>query len=210
MCVFLRSFGMPGWRPPWSMTRPLTRLESSPVELLSRLADAEHGVNDNVSEEVCELLVHLGAEDALRDLQKELAVERVLLHLRPVDELEHRRLREVDAVAQQPRVDAVRQVALRLLHELADNQHGGRGAVAGDVVLRGGDPRDHHRRRVLDLHLVEQRVAVLGQLDVAGTRHKHLQRALRPKVGLEHVLQAARRVDVHLVRDALLEHLRIA
>ena len=33
--------------------------------------------------------------------------------------------------------------------------------VAGDVVLRGGDARDHIRRGVLDLHLVQQDVAVL-------------------------------------------------
>ena len=49
---------------------------------------------------------------------------------------------------------------------------------------------------MLDLHLVEQHVAVLGDLDVAGARDEHLHGALRPQVGLEHVLDALGRRDV--------------
>ena len=48
------------------------------------------------------------------DLDEQIAVERVLLDLGAVDKLEHRRLGELDALAQQARVDAVREVALRL------------------------------------------------------------------------------------------------
>ncbi|KAJ8578580.1 hypothetical protein ON010_g624 [Phytophthora cinnamomi] len=63
--------------------------------------------------------------------------------------------------------------------QLADEQHGGRGAVARHVVLRRGGARDQRRRRVLDLHLVQQHVAVLGELDLAGAAHQHLERAAR-------------------------------
>lgn len=47
------------------------------------------------------------------------------------------------------------------------------------VVLRRRRARNHDRRRVLDLHLVEEHVAVLGQLDLAGAVNEHLQRPAR-------------------------------
>ena len=59
------------------------------------------------------------------------------------------------------RMEAFVQVPLRLLEQLADDEHGGGGAVAGDVVLGDSGARDHHRRGVLDLHLLQQHVAVL-------------------------------------------------
>ena len=62
--------------------------------------------------------------------------------------------------------------------------------------LSGGRPGDERGGRVLDLHLVEQHVAVLGDLDIAGSGHEHLHGALWPEVGLEHVLNALRRGDV--------------
>lgn len=70
-----------------------------------------------------------------------------------------------------------------MLEQLADEEHRARGAVAGDVVLRGARLRDHRRGRVLDLlkswwfkvdlaggtyHFVQKHIAVLGQLDVPG------------------------------------------
>mmetsp|Transcript_8872 Transcript_8872/g.13441 ORF Transcript_8872/g.13441 Transcript_8872/m.13441 type:complete len:426 (+) Transcript_8872:469-1746(+) len=179
------------------------------VQRLVRLADAQHRVHYDLREQIGELHVHLRAENALRDLHQQRTVERVLLHLHAVDELEDRCLGEINPVAQKPRVHTVRQVALRLPHQLADDQDGRRRAVSSDVVLRRRDARDHHRRGVLDLHLVQQRVAILRQLDVPRSRNEHLQRPFGSQVGLEDVLQAARRVDVHLVRYAFLENLCI-
>lgn len=57
--------------------------------------------------------------------------------------------------------------------------------------LRRGRPGNHARRGVLDLHLVEEDVAVLGQLDLAGAADEHLEGAAGAEVGLEDVLQAA-------------------
>ena len=57
--------------------------------------------------------------------------------------------------------------------------------------LRRGRPGDHARGGVLDLHLVEEDVAVLGQLDLAGAADEHLEGAAGAEVGLEDVLQAA-------------------
>ena len=44
---------------------------------------------------------------------------------------------------------------------------------------------------MLDLHLVEEDVAVLGQLDLAGAADQHLEGAAGAEVGLEDVLEAA-------------------
>ena len=82
------------------------------------------------------------------------------------------RLGELNALGEQPGVDAVGEVALRLLHQLAHDQHRRRGAVAGDIVLRRGNARDHHGRRVLDLHLIQEHQSVLGDLDVPGPRNE--------------------------------------
>ena len=42
---------------------------------------------------------------------------------------------------------------------------------------------------MLDLHLVQEDVAVLGDLDVAGAGHQHLHGALGAEVGLQHILE---------------------
>ena len=184
-------------------------LDHVQVDRRVRLAHAQHGVDHHLGELVGELDVHLRAERRLRDLQQQRAVGAVLGDAHRVEELEHRALRRLDPLAQQPRVHAVREVALRLLHDLAHDQHRRRRAVAGRVVLRRRDPRDHARGGVLDLHLRQQHLPVLRELDVARARHQHLQGALRAEVRLEDVLQPARRVDVHVRRVALLEHVRI-
>lgn len=62
-------------------------------------------------------------------------------------------------------------VSLGLLHQLAGEEHARGGAVAGDVVLRGGLARDHRRGGVLQRDFVEQLLAVLGQLDQASAAH---------------------------------------
>mmetsp|Transcript_45383 Transcript_45383/g.150482 ORF Transcript_45383/g.150482 Transcript_45383/m.150482 type:complete len:216 (+) Transcript_45383:2210-2857(+) len=184
-------------------------LDHVQVERRVRLADRQHRVHADGGKHVRQLAVHLSAERALRNLEEQVAVGAVLGERGPVDVLEQRRLRQLDPLAQQPRVHPVREVALCLLHHLADDEDGGGGAVAGDVVLRGGDARNHARGRVLDLHLVQQRVPVLGELDVARAADKHLERALGTEVALEHVLQAAGRVDVHQRRLARLEHIGV-
>lgn len=57
--------------------------------------------------------------------------------------------------------------------------------------LRRGRPGNHARGGVLDLHLVQEDVAVLGQLDLSCAADQHLERAAGAEVGLEDVLEAA-------------------
>ena len=45
---------------------------------------------------------------------------------------------------------------------------------------------------MLNLHFMEENVAVLGDLDVASSPHQHLHRPLRAKVGLQHILKQQR------------------
>lgn len=48
-----------------------------------------------------------------------------------------------------------------------------------DVVLGGGGAGDERGRGVLDLHLVQQDIAVLGDLNLTRASHQHLQRTPR-------------------------------
>ena len=64
--------------------------------------------------------------------------------------------------------------------------HGSRGGRVSDITSR-----------VLDLHLVEEHAAVLGDLDLAGATHKHLEGATGAEVGLEHALKSTGGGHVH-------------
>merc|ERR1719310_2452869 len=88
-------------------------------------------------------------------------------------------------------------VEVRLLEELPDEQHSGGGSVPGGVVLSGGGAGDEAGSGVLDLHLVQQHVPVLGDLDVSRATNQHLHRALGAQVGLQHVLDTLSAADVH-------------
>ena len=59
------------------------------------------------------------------------------------------------------------------------------------LIIHGcGSSSNHHRRRVLNLHLVEQNIAILGDLNLSCASHKHFQCAPRPKVRPKYHLQA--------------------
>ena len=56
---------------------------------------------------------------------------------------------------------------------------------------------------MLDLHLVQEDVAVLGKLDLAGTPNEHFERATRTEIGLQNALQPSRRSHVDGPRSRL-------
>jgi hypothetical protein len=179
------------------------------VELLVGLLDTADRVDDDIGDEVGELGVELGAEGGGGDLDQERAVVHRHVLLDRVEELEDARLGRLDPLANEPRVQPVGEVALGLLHEVADDEDVGGGPIARHVVLRRRDPRDQARGRVLDHHLVQQRVAILGQLEIPRAADEHLERALGPKVGLEHVVQPARSVHVHHRRVRMADQVRV-
>mmetsp|Transcript_12506 Transcript_12506/g.31646 ORF Transcript_12506/g.31646 Transcript_12506/m.31646 type:complete len:388 (+) Transcript_12506:2521-3684(+) len=159
--------------------------------------DGENGVGDVVGELVRDGLLQLGAERRVGDAAELLPVVAVdgLLHL--LDVGERGLLRDLETFHEDPGVEALVQVLLGLLQQLADHQHGGGRAVAGDVVLRHRRPRDHDGSRVLNLHLSQQHVAVLGELDVSSASDKHLDGSSGTQVGLHHFEKSLRGVDVH-------------
>lgn len=58
-------------------------------------------------------------------------------------------------------------VAVRLLQELADQQHHRCCAVATNIILRRRRARDHDSRGVLYLHLAEKDIAVFCQFNLS-------------------------------------------
>lgn len=65
-------------------------------------------------------------------------------------------------------MQALGDVPVSLLQQLAHQQNDRRCAISADIVLGGGRARNHDGGRVLDLHLSEEDVAVLGELDLKG------------------------------------------
>ena len=64
------------------------------------------------------------------------------------------------------------------------------------MYLSSSSPCYHRCSWMLNLHLMEQNIAVLGDLDVSGARHQHLHGALRTQVRLQNILKALGSTDV--------------
>src|SRR5712692_9220814 len=72
------------------------------------------------------------------------------------------------------RMDVLVDEVLRLLEQLPRQDDGGRGAVAGFLVLGLRDLDEHLRRGVFDINLLEDRDAIVGDDDVPEAVHEHL------------------------------------
>eukprot|EP00091_Calanus_sinicus_P009652 TRINITY_DN22491_c0_g1_i1.p1 TRINITY_DN22491_c0_g1~~TRINITY_DN22491_c0_g1_i1.p1 ORF type:complete len:131 (-),score=29.11 TRINITY_DN22491_c0_g1_i1:23-415(-) len=77
-------------------------------------------------------------------------------------------------------VETLGDVEVCLLQELSNKEDSGGGSISGDVVLSCGSSGDQTGSWVLDLHLMEKDISVLGDLDVTGSSYKHLHRSLGP------------------------------
>ncbi|EPE05131.1 hypothetical protein F503_03736 [Ophiostoma piceae UAMH 11346] len=146
-------------------------LDHVQVGLGGGLVDGEDSVDDVGRELVGEGGVELGGQGGAGHGQQQLAVD-LLGQLELVEEREGLDLGNLETVGDDAGVQALGDVAVGLLQQLADEQHNRGGAVAADVVLCGGGARDHDGRGVLYLHLAEQDVAVFCQLDLAGAIDK--------------------------------------
>lgn len=80
--------------------------------------------------------------------------------------LESLSLGNVKTVRDDARVQAFGNVSICLLQELAHKEDNRGRTIAADVVLCRRGSCNHHCSRVLNLHLAEENVAVLGELDL--------------------------------------------
>jgi hypothetical protein len=85
---------------------------------------------------------------------------------KPTD-LERLVLGNLEAVCDDAGVQALLDVAVRLLQELAHQEHHRCCAVAADIILRRRGARNHDGRGVLYLHLAEEDIAVFCQFDLS-------------------------------------------
>jgi len=159
-------------------------------------SDALDGVDYDFSKRVGDAGVDLGVEGGAGDVDEKVAAKLGLLDSEVVQELEDLNLSLLDTVNDDTGVDTLAEVALGLAHELTDEEHIGRGAIADDVILGGGGAADHSGSGVLDLHLVEEDATVLSELDLASSTNEHLEGTLGTKVGLEDLLETLSGVDV--------------
>jgi len=167
------------------------------VEVDSLVAgDALDGIDDDLTERVGDGGVDLGVERALGHSEEGVAGHLGLFDLELLEEAKSLSLSLFDTINDDSGMDALTEVALSLAHELSNEEHIGRGAIADDIILGSGSAADHGSSRVLNLHLVEEDATVLGQLDLTGTTDEHLKGALGTEVGLKHFLEALGGVDV--------------
>ena len=134
--------------------------------------DAFDGIDDDFGERVSNAGVDLGVEGVGSNADKEITGDLLVVDLEVFEETERLLLGLLQTVNDDSGMDSFTKVALSLTHELSDEKNIGCGAVADDVVLSGGSSADHGSGWVLDLHLVEQNTAVLGQLDLTGAANK--------------------------------------
>mmetsp|Transcript_5410 Transcript_5410/g.16070 ORF Transcript_5410/g.16070 Transcript_5410/m.16070 type:complete len:288 (+) Transcript_5410:876-1739(+) len=164
------------------------------VQRLPRLLDAPHGVHGDLRHGVGDRGGDLRAQRSPRQADQALAVVEDVLygHLEAVQEFQGLLSREIKTLGDEARMEALREAGFSELHQFTDEHHSGGSAVPSDVVLGGRRACDHAGRGVLDLHLPEQHVAVLGDLDLARAAHEHLQGTPRAQVALHDLLQAFR------------------
>eukprot|EP00754_Rhynchopus_humris_P017203 Rhum_TRINITY_DN14549_c14_g1::Rhum_TRINITY_DN14549_c14_g1_i1::g.98893::m.98893 len=170
------------------------------VDLLVLHADHLDGVDDAARQLVHELDGDLRGEGGGRDVVEHLTLILLRqLHHPLLQEADRLVGRQVEALRDRARVDALLHEVVRLRQRLANHNDGRRRAVAGLVVHRRGGARDEGGGGVLDLHLAEEHGAVLRHLDLAGTADKHLHRAHGSEVGLQNVHQSlgAAHAEVH-------------
>ena len=152
----------------------LLRLLLRLLSLLLPPADGEDGVHHDLRHVVRQLLVQLRPERRPRHVHHERAVQLRVAQLQPVRVQEAQRLlpRQLEAVHDDARVQPLCDVALGLTQQLASEQHVAGRAVARLILLCCGRARDDSGGRMLDLHLVQQHLAVLRHLDQTSARHQ--------------------------------------
>lgn len=67
------------------------------------------------------------------------------------------------------RVESLSEVSLCLAEQLSGEQYIRSGTITGDILLGGGGTGDDGGSRVLNLHLIEKNLTILGHLDLTGT-----------------------------------------
>lgn len=77
---------------------------------------------------------------------------------------------QIETFADNARMQTFGQIDVGLFQQLTDQQNGRGGSIASHVILGSAGSGDQRSSRMLDLHFVQENVAVLGDLDVTGSR----------------------------------------
>lgn len=88
-------------------------------------------------------------------------------------------------------------VLFGLFEYFSGQDDGGCGSVSGDFVLCGGRASNQGGRRMLNLHLFQQRQAVFSEFELPRSSDQQFQRSRRTQIRRNDVLQSNRRRYVH-------------
>ena len=134
--------------------------------------NALNGIDDDFGEGVGDRRVNLRVQRSAGNVDEEITGQLLVGHLEGIEEAEALALGLLKTINDDTGVDTLAEVALSLTHELTNEKHVGGGTVTDDIILSGGSTADHGGSGMLDLHLVEEDAAILGQLDLSGAANK--------------------------------------
>ena len=146
------------------------------IDRLFRFGDAQHSVDDDRRQLISQLFPQLCSQRRARHAQQHFSIRRFHTRRRALErfqKLQRLAFRHIESLHDHSRMQTLIQIPLRLLQQLSDDEHRRRRPVPGDIILRHRRPRDHDRRRVLNLHLSQQHVPILRELQTYAHRFQH-------------------------------------
>ena len=146
------------------------------IDGLAILGDGLHGINNDVGKRVGNARVNLGHQGSAGNVEEELLGDSFGEgDLGGLEVGKSLFLGNFDSVNNDAGMHSLAQIALSLTHELSNEENVGGGTITNDIVLSGGSATDHSSSGVLDLHLVEENVTILGDLNLTGTANEPIQ-----------------------------------
>mmetsp|Transcript_9815 Transcript_9815/g.29919 ORF Transcript_9815/g.29919 Transcript_9815/m.29919 type:complete len:226 (-) Transcript_9815:78-755(-) len=177
------------------------------VNLLSLSLNCQYSICYDLCEHGCILWSYFCCQGAPRNLYQKLTIN-WSLNSCFIDPSTQLLSGNVKSISDGSRMESFAQVSLSLLQQLPDQQNSRRGTITTDIILCRRRAGDHGCRRVLNLHFIQENIAVLCDLNISRSRHQHLNCALGAQVRSEHILQAFCSRDRSMQRQSPPRHLR--
>jgi len=151
-------------------------LDHVEIDGLSTLGDGLHGINNDIGKRVGNAGVDLGHQRGAGNAEEELLGDAFGEgDLSGLEVGKSFLLGDFNSVDKDAGMHSLAQIALSLTHELSNEENVRGGTISDDIVLSGSSATDHSSSWVLDLHLVEENVTILSDLNLTGTANEPIQ-----------------------------------
>merc|ERR1719233_1743215 len=160
--------------------------------------DCLHSVHNQWSELGGKLWMNFSAKTGGRDVSQDVFLFITSqLNLHVVQNLQSFFLGLIKPFSDDPGVKTLGDLEVCLLQVLPYQQDSGGCSISSDVILSSGSPGNKTGCWMLDLHLMEQHITILGDLDITSSSNQHLHGSLGSQVGLENILDTLGTTNIH-------------